>query len=200
MTIPVDIWYEDTLHYQVILKILEYIGGYDIGLNYCGNGFGNIKKRINNINNSANGQVQLVMVDLDNRYDGCPLNLINSWLEIPKHNNLIFRVCVQEVESWLLADRTNFPMYFQISRDRYPENVDTILDPKMVIFEGIKARGGSRMKEDLLPRDHAKIGPGYNSRMKIFIENHWDIEIAIKHSTSLCHMIQRIRNFTPEYR
>ena len=68
-------------------------------------GRGYIKKRINDFNNQ-NALPFFVLADLDK--DECAPVLIKSWMRRPLQQNIVFRIAVREVESWLLADTKGF--------------------------------------------------------------------------------------------
>ncbi len=100
--IPLNLATEDELSETVLLKLLSETGRYSVGQTYRQGGFGYLKRTISGWNAAAVGTPFLVLTDLDEA--ACPASLLRSWLPTPPHPNLIFRVAVREVESWLLAD------------------------------------------------------------------------------------------------
>ena len=126
-SIPIDIAVEDDLSEAVIRKILPDKYVVSKRRNPTQGGSGHLKKRIRVYNkDAAKGMPIIVLTDLDKpptperRYTTpvvvdygaekyrCAPTLIKKWLPVPINNNLLFRVAVSEVESWVLADRDRF--------------------------------------------------------------------------------------------
>ena len=127
--IPVNLAVEDELSEAVIRRLLSHSArGYAIGTAYGKNGFGYLRKTITGWNRAAAGTPFILLTDLDQHE--CPTALIESWLPVARHPNLIFRVAVREVESWLLADRTNFSGFLGVRHTAMPSPVEGLLDPK----------------------------------------------------------------------
>lgn len=96
--IPIQIAVEDELSEAVTRKLLESLNrDFLIGDVYSRGGFGYLKKNISAFNNAAKGVPYLVVTDLDRAI--CPLDLIEEWLPSNRHENLIFRIAVREIES-----------------------------------------------------------------------------------------------------
>ena len=106
--IPVHLAVEDDLSEAVIRKLLFDTGrSYAIGTVFGRGGYGYLRSRVKTWNAAAAaGTPILLLTDLDQL--PCPSGLIHDWLEAEPHANLIFRVAVREIESWLLADREGF--------------------------------------------------------------------------------------------
>jgi hypothetical protein len=149
-------------------------------------GFGKIKKNILAYNNAAKYGYFFVVTDLDkDKYECAPI-LINEWLPSRQNSQLIFRVAVREVESWLLADKKNFASFFSVSPDLIPLSPDIIPDPKQLVISLARKSRKQSIKEAIIPLDkYASIGPGYNHEFCDFINNHWNIASARRHSPSL---------------
>jgi len=114
--IPVHLAVEDDLSEAVIRRLLLDTGReYAIGTVFGRGGFGYLRSRAKNWNAAAAaGTPVLLLTDLDQH--PCPPVLIDDWLDIEPHSNLIFRVAVREVESWLLADREGLADFLGIKR------------------------------------------------------------------------------------
>ena len=101
--IPIDLAVEDALSEAVLRQMLRRCGQlYAVGAVYSRGGYGYLKKTIRGWNAAAKGKPFLLVTDLDSAT--CPNQLIEDWLPVPKHENLLFRVAVREIEAWLLAD------------------------------------------------------------------------------------------------
>ena len=147
-------------------------------------GNGKIKRQISAFNCAAEYGYYFVITDLDN--NTCAPSLIREWLPVKPHNQLLFRVAVHEVESWLLADRENFASFFSISQNLIPLNPDNEVDPKRTVISLAKKSRKKEIREAIIPvDDHAINGPGYNIQFQSFIQNMWNIDSARKNSPSL---------------
>ena len=128
-TIPVDLAIEDELSEAVLRRVLASVGrGYSIGRAYGRSGFSYLKTTIKGWNRAARGRPFVLLTDLDD--SPCPSALIQDWLREPKHPNLMFRVAVREVESWLLADGESLAKYPNVRVNQMPRTPDSLPDPK----------------------------------------------------------------------
>src|SRR3954468_2916017 len=66
-------------------------------------GIGYIQSKIRGLNEAARGMRIVVLADRD-RYQNCPIELIQNWLGGPRHPNLVIRFAEMEAESWMIAD------------------------------------------------------------------------------------------------
>jgi hypothetical protein len=106
---------EDQATKAVILRLINYVGGFYVGRDLPARG-GRVKSLINNFNNLSATQPVVLIIDLDNY--SCPPELISSLLNgLILNDNFIVRVAVDEVEAWLMADRTGFAEYFKVPID-----------------------------------------------------------------------------------
>lgn len=68
-----------------------------------GRGFGALRRKAKKYATmAANGYPVVLFTDLDR--DVCPSVKIRNWLGTMPGHRFVFRVCVREIESWLLAD------------------------------------------------------------------------------------------------
>jgi hypothetical protein len=178
--------YEDEPTHLVMRKIFEqFPGRFTESVSIPCHGFGKIKKNIGAYNNAAKYGYYFVITDLDSTY-GCAPLLIDDWLPVQRNDQLIFRVAVREIESWLLADRTGFAAFFSVSHALVPSMPDTVTDPKHTVISLAKKSKKRSIREAIVPiDDYAHIGPGYNLVFQDYIQDHWDIAIARQHSPSL---------------
>ena len=193
--IPLNLVFEDLIS-EFVMKKLAYNCNENFHISYSFSefGFGYIKKNIIGFNEASKGCPFFVLTDLDKI--NCAPTLINNWLNKPKHNNLIFRVAVREVETWLLADIEGFSNFTGISIANFSDKPEQFDDPKSELFRLIKKCRKREIREDILPKDDfAKIGPNYNERLGEFVYKFWDIERAAKRSDSLKRTIIHLTNF-----
>lgn len=198
--IPINLVVEDSLSEAVLREVLRGSRStYSIGNCYGQSGFGYLKKTIHGFNNAAKGTPFLVLTDLDR--SECPLALIEGWLSEPKHPNLLFRVAVREVESWVLGHRDAFARFIGIHKKSIPQDVDVIDDPKQLLINLTRGSSYRKLREAIVPPtgSTAKVGPDYNGALISFIRSQWKVEIAMHHSISLRRAVQALNSFKPTW-
>jgi len=101
--------------------------------------------------------------------------------------NLIFRIAVREIESWVLADRKAFALFLGIQHRLIPSRPDEIDNPKMKVIELANCSRKRYLREAIVPNEKgtARLGPDYNGQMTYFVKNFWNIHEAMKNSNSL---------------
>jgi hypothetical protein len=186
--------YEDEVTHQVMLKIYDFFQGcFSESRAIPCHGKGKIKKQIMAYNSAAQYGHYFVITDLDNEYECAPL-LIRDWLKDRCSSQLLFRVAVREVESWLLADKENFASFFSISQNSIPPKPDNETDPKRTVISLAKRSRKREIREAIIPIDnYASIGPGYNSQLQNFIQKTWNIDSARRNSPSLDKAIKTFK-------
>jgi len=198
--IPIDLAVEDALSEAVARQLLESCGKpYAIGTVYNRGGFGYLRKTINGWNAAAKGKPFLVLTDLDDK--PCPSSLIQDWLTAPKHENLLFRLAVREVEAWLLADAEGLSQYLAVKRGILPNSPEDLPDPKGRLVQLASLSKRKQIREDIVPRKRstAKTGPGYNICLSDFVRTKWDIAAAAAKAPSLRRTLHRLTAFRPSW-
>ena len=198
--IPIQIAVEDTLSEAILRVMLKQSGKpFHIGTCFGKKGSGYLRNKINGFNNAAKGTPFLVLTDLDKTE--CPPILIQEWLERSKNHNLIFRVAVREVESWILAHRSAFAKFIGVPEKIVPINPDEIGDPKRKLIQLTRKSRRQKLKSAIIPQSDstAKIGPNYNNQLRDFIHNEWNVHCAKKISPSLERVFNEICNFKPNF-
>lgn len=196
--IPIHLAVEDPVSEFVLKVMLQQSGrNYAIGSCFGRSGFGYLKKSINGFNNAAKGTPFLILTDLDQT--DCPPLLINEWLSAPKHNNLLLRIAVREVESWLLADRSAFAVFLGIRDELIPREPDELNDPKRLLVALASKSRKRKIRDAIVPTSGstARIGPDYNSTLISYVLNNWNVREALKHSQSLNRAFTAITTFKP---
>ena len=95
------------------------------------------------------GNAVLVLRDLDQ--DAPCAGALVSKLIPNKHSRMLFRICVREVEVWLLADTSAYAEFAGISAGKIPKDLEGMPDPKGTILgwaESGQARNLKRHIED----------------------------------------------------
>jgi len=197
--IPVNLATEDELSELTILSILAKIKRYAVGTSYRRGGFGYLRRTIHGWNSAAKGVPFIVLTDLD--IHKCPSELINDWLPVGKHPNLIFRVAVREVESWLLADPLNLAEFLSVSERLIPAAPDTLANPKGTLVKLAASSRSKGIRDRIVPRrgSTAVQGPDYNGCLGSFVREQWDLNIARRNSPSLARAVDRLASFVPKW-
>ncbi len=194
MSISINLLIEDELHLNVLTKALSLVNQkYIINRIFGMRGKNYIKDSLRAHNQAATHHPYLVLVDLDNT--GCPLIIIESWLNFTKSDNLLFRIAVREAESWLISDRDNFSLFMGVSKDKVDQYPEKILDPKEYIINLARKSRKRKIKEDLVPEGKATVGRNYNTCLADFILNYWDVKKAMTNSKSLEHLMKALNNY-----
>lgn len=200
MTNPIylNLAVEDRLSEVILKTIIKQSDRYfQILTCYNKGGYGYLKKTISGFNNAAQITPFLVLTDLDNNV--CPSALIQQWLKVPQHPNLLFRIAVKEVESWVLADQEKFAEFLGIEKKLIPTEVDLIADPKTLLINLARRSKNREIREAIVPRKNstAQVGPDYNNKLTDFVINHWRVKQAILTSLSLKRTYEKIMSFEP---
>jgi hypothetical protein len=140
-----------------------------------------------------------LLTDLDQH--PCPPVLIDDWLDVEPHSNLIFRVAVREVESWLLADREGFADFLGISVVNIPLQPDQIANPKQSLVNAARRSRRRALRESIVPRQGSTSvqGPDYNGCLGEFVRNQWGRDAAAESSPSLSRAWERLIAFEPDW-
>jgi hypothetical protein len=197
--IPVNLAVEDLLSEFVLVKVLDALGTYAVGARYSKNGFGYLKKNIRGFNRASKGTPFVVLTDLD-AYP-CSSALIAEWLPVPQHPNLLLRIAVREVESWVMAHRKEFARFMKVPLWRVPSEPDTIPNPKAAMIALARESRSRDIREDIVPPAGStrKVGPNYNGRLGAFVARHWAPREAAEHSPSLARTWERLSVFSPTW-
>jgi hypothetical protein len=198
--IPVNVATEDELSEVTLHRVLASTNRYAIGTTYRRGGFGYLRRTIHGWNSAAKGIPFIVLTDLDTAE--CPAQLIEDWLQEERHPNLLVRIAVREIESWILADPINLATFLKVRKAPVLINTDAIADPKDVLVN-LAAKSRSRaIRDRIVPRkgSTAKQGPDYNGCLSSFVRDYWDLNTAKGNSRSLTGTLARLSSFNPVWR
>ena len=188
---------EDQPSADVAKKLVEYRNAnhehmflFRDGFPLVKHGFGDIKNMIPSfLNMSRSGIYTFIITDLDSRV--CVGRLIRDWFGIANDKTnlipkeLVFRVAVREIESWILADRKEWADFIDIPERNFQEFPDDLEDPKRFLLNVLRKKGKKKFHKEMLPRGDAHIGPRYNEILCDFIKNRWSPSRAADNSPSL---------------
>lgn len=182
---------EDELSEAVGLR-LAIDAGLDVDQCFRRGGSGYLRIQIAKFCEIARIRPVVVMTDLDRAR--CPATLIETWLNGRRRPaNLLVRIAVREVESWLLADHKTMRGMLSGDRIALPQAPDSLPDPKASLLR-LACRAPRAVREDLLPARGAiaSQGLGYNNRLCGLVRSDWDPERASVLSPSLRRTRQRL--------
>ncbi len=191
---------EDALTEAVAERLILETGGVlCVDTKIPGKGAGNLKKKLPELTRVAYSLPVLLITDLD-RVACAPL-LISTWKgggKLPQ--DMLFRVAVREVESWLMADAEALANLLKIRSKKIPIKPDTLGDPKQTLLELAK-KAPRAIREELIkaPGAIAAQGIGYNSVLGQFVREDWSAERAAIRSPSLASTRRRIDELAARY-
>ncbi|MBN3854652.1 DUF4276 family protein [Paraburkholderia sp. Ac-20340] len=189
---------EDQLSEEVGFRLLKEVG-FEASVCLRKNGNGYLQKRIPNLCEMAIQQPVLLLTDLDRL--ACPTQLIANWIGArAKPSELIFRVVVRTIESWLLADHEGMRRLLGPRTPKLPSTPDELQEPKQTLL-GLANRGTRAMREDLVANNGAiaSQGIGYNAVLSTWIRDDWAPARAATRSPSLERARLRLGELAAKY-
>ncbi len=158
-------------------------------------GWSYVQSRIRALNKAAAVVPHLALVDfMDVRpRPDCPASLVGEWLP-DRHANMLFRVVVREIESWLLADREGVAKLLHVSMSRVPRLPEEEPDPKRTLVNLARHSRSRQVQEALVPNagSTAQVGPDYNAFLEHFIVYVWNPTAARATTPSLDKCLRRL--------
>jgi Domain of unknown function (DUF4276) len=153
-------------------------------------GYGTLKRKTPNYDQmSRHGVPVLMLTDLDGA--PCPSGKITEWLGRTPGRGFLFRICVREIEAWLLADRSAMAAFLKIKEDKVPSAPEKLADPKAFLIKLAQA-APRKIRVGLTPLGRATIGPDYNELLARHIAESWSLDRAAAHAPSLKRARKRI--------
>lgn len=154
-------------------------------------GFGYLRSKMNSWCQLAIQQPVVLLTDLDDKE--CPAILIDGWFgQKARPENLLIRVAVREIESWLLADHEAMRSLLG-RKGKLPDDPDALPDPKQRLLQLAKL-AKREVRSDLTSGAGAiaSQGIGYNARLGEMVRNEWSPKRAAQRSNSLRRTIGRL--------
>lgn len=178
---------------EVVASALLQRAALTKGTVYGKRGWRYIRDKAQGFNNASVGYPILAIVDFMDTGEDCAPSIRQDWIQ-NQHENMLFRVAIPEIESWLLADQSGFADFLGIRRHLVPERPDTVADAKSQVMQlASRSRYRSR-REAIVPKAgySSREGPLYTSELSIFVNNNWDIEAALVRSPSLQSAVKNV--------
>jgi hypothetical protein len=198
-SIPVSLAAEGPLDEQVLRQLLEKSGRpFAPGVCYGKKGKDHLKKNIARFNQAAAHVPFIILTDLDE--EDCPPGLLGRWLPKGRHNNLVLRIAVREVESWLLADREHLAEFLGVLTTMIPQQPDNCTGPKSLLIDLARHSSRRDIREDMVPSpgSTSKVGKNYVGQLTKFVTSKWHVDDATRsHSPSLDKALKALIRFAP---
>lgn len=147
-------------------------------------GFGYLRSKMSNWCQLAQQQPVVLLTDLDKL--ACPTAMLDSWYgKLTRPENLVLRIAVREIESWLLADHEAMRKLVG-GKGKLPPAPDTLPAPKQQLLK-LSQRAKRDIRLDLVKEIGAiaSQGVGYNARLTEMVATDWCPERAAQLSPSL---------------
>lgn len=148
-------------------------------------GFGYLRSKMDSWCEMALRKPVLLLTDLD--MSACPMALREDWMGARKTpENLVLRIVVREIESWVLADHDALRTLIG-NRGTLPPDPDALPDPKQYLLRLIAKQAHRRIREDLVAEKGAiaSQGIGYNAHLGEWVRTVWSPARAALRSRSL---------------
>ncbi len=162
-----------------------------------GHGYGALKKKTPNYQRIGRHMPVLMLTDLD--ACACPAKLIDDWLGVSPSEGFLFRICVREIEAWLLAHREAMAEFLSIDLSKIPLAPEGLKNPKEELIR-LAQKAPRQIRMGLTPEGSATIGPRYNELLVGFIRDQWDPVVAGKNAPSLNRARERIRQLAVRFK
>lgn len=171
--------------------------GHQQGVCYGKKGVGYIHQKIRGFNKSVASIPILTLIDFMDTGLTCPPEVISSWLP-HRCPNMLCRIVVREIESWILADRDNLSTYLRVSINHVPLDPESVVDPKRNLVNIARHSNNRTIRESIAPSNSsgANVGPLYNSMLSDFVSNIWNPSEARLASHSLDRCMARLVELT----
>jgi len=189
---PIAIATEDQLSEAIALRLISEIQTPHFiqhKLGKTGNGY--LRSKMGNWYRMAQHQVMVVVTDLDRA--NCLVEFRDQWLVAEPPANLVFRIAVREVESWVLADHHAMRELIGV-KGVLPVAPDDLADPKRALL-GLAKGAPKQVRDDLLKVTNGNLtqGLGYNARLTAWINSEWSPKRAADRSPSLAKARSRLK-------
>lgn len=196
---------EDPITRAIIYRLLAYCAPKTQVIQELPARGSEIKNKISSFNTLAQKTPVILLTDLDT--DDCAPTLKKKLLEqMEQQSNFIINIAVDEAEAWLMADRENFADFIGVPISKMPNaTLQKQGGMKALTEMSIPVKSSYYLTHQIAtesskPEIRAQVaaagksckGKEYNSAMLPFIQNKWDISVAMENSNSLKRMVQRL--------
>jgi hypothetical protein len=173
--------------------------GLQVGTVYGKHGVDYVKNKAQAFSVFGQYSDMLILADFMDMNAACPPQARQMLVaNIPA--KALVRLAVNEIESWMMASRTELASYFNISAARIPAVPDQVVDPKQTLVNLARASNRGKIRRMFVPKPgiSSVVGEGYVDGFQEFMASHWDLASARAASPSLATFVQRAQQvFTP---
>lgn len=155
-----------------------------------------IRQKLHGFKAIGRFQPCVILVDLDRECD-CAAALRAKWA-IGNAPGVCFRVAVQAMEAWLLADRENIASFLSVAQSRVPRSPESLDNPKESLVSLAQRSRRRSIREGMppQPRSGRRVGPHYTQMITEFIDDVWNHAAAKRRSESLSRAIDCIADLS----
>ncbi|RMD60166.1 hypothetical protein D6833_10280 [Candidatus Parcubacteria bacterium] len=181
---------------EAVARKLIAICGHRFGVAYGKRGHDYLRQKAAGFNERARyGNPILMLVDFMDTGFACPPEVPSRWLP-HRHDKMLIRAAVPELESWLLADSQNLARFLGIAQTLIPKNPEAVSDPKQTLVSLARRSRSRALRDAIVPPQNisAVVGPGYSAAIEEFVEKYWSVHAAVKRSPSLQSCVKRLRD------
>lgn len=175
------------------IKILHACGQEVAGRTIVCGGKSNLDARLPGIRAAAAHRRWLVLRDLDR--ESCAPQ-VRARLQVAAAPGFL-RIAVRAIEAWLLADREAAALWLGVAPRSIPEDVEGVLDPKAEVIRLACRPTRKVIRQDIVPRRAARVGPGYVDQIRRYAEGGWRPDVAARAAPSLARCLAYVRNWRP---
>lgn len=171
------------------MRLVEH-AGLTPGRHFVKGGKALLDRDLPKYNQAARHGPWLVLRDADAE---CPVDL-RARLLASLHNpapTLVLRVANSMTEAWLLADRSGFAEYFQISKAIIPSDPDSLPHAKREVVS-LCGRSTDRTIRQKMTTLRGETGPEYVATINDFARSTWNVGAAAEVSPSLSRALKRL--------
>ncbi|TXR55208.1 hypothetical protein [Quadrisphaera setariae] len=159
-------------------------------------GKGQLDSRIASVNRNARRQRWFVLRDLDRDGGRCALVLRRSLLAPERQEpDLVLRIAVTSLESWLLADSEAFAEHFKVPLSKVPGRPDDLDDAKVALVNACRSSQSRAVRAGMVPpaQTRRRVGPEYVALIGDYCREAWRPTVAATGSPSLERALRDIR-------
>jgi hypothetical protein len=164
-----------------------------VAYSYPAGGKSKLDPKIKAHNKAAAISPWFVLRDLDGDA-ACPAGLLQELVTNPA-DQLLLRIPVRAIESWLLADAGSAASFLKIASTLVPRDPDALGNPKQELVNLARRSRSRSIRASMVPPEgfSVPIGPEYTARLIEYARLHWDPLRAAERSESLRRCLAALR-------
>lgn len=181
---------EGALEVPLAQRLLTFCG-HESGFVYRLNGARNVKGKAHRYHTlTKTGAAVLVLSDFMDANQPCIPMARHDYLDRYLHEpspKFLLRFAVQELESWILADRKGASDYLHVPLSKIPAQPESLSDPKLALVNLARKSKSSLIRECIVPDEQhgGVVAPSYVEVMSRFLVTSWSPRRAQENSESL---------------